>query len=307
MSKANGSRLAAAFSAEYDRAALYAETLHEARAQIETAGAGIGALVPAIRALRLTEAHLRRPLRLALMGEFNSGKSTLANLMLGNALLPTLQLSNTRIPTLIHYSPQPSITAGLDGGGSRPLTADAVETSADTICIRVGMPIPHLRACEIVDFPGFSDPWLSFGVLDIARHTIDAAIWCTFSTQAWKESECTAWRLLPARIRANSMLAVTSKDLLTPEQAPKVMARLRKAAGGDFSSFALLSSLQGRKALSAAGDVRDPGLWQTSGAEEFCAEVQDLLAGIRQHRLEKARGLTNRIAGSALTVLDVAG
>lgn len=286
---------------------LYAETLHQARAQIETAGDGIAALAPAVRALRLTEAHLRRPLRLALMGEFNSGKSTLANLMLGNALLPTLQLSNTRIPTLIHYSPEPSITAALDGGGSRPLTPDAVETPANTVYIQVGMPMPHLRACEIVDFPGFSDPWLSFGVLDIQRHMIDAAIWCTFSTQAWKESECTAWRLLPARIRAHSILAVTSKDLLTPEQAPKVMARLRKAAGGDFSRFALLSSLQGRKALGSSGEIRDPALWRTSGAEDFCASVQDLLAGIRQHRLEKARGLTNRIAGSALTLLEGAG
>jgi hypothetical protein len=85
------------------------------------------------------------------------------------------------------------------------------------------------------------------------------------------------------------------------------MARLRKAAGGDFSRFALLSSLQGRKALGSSGEIRDPALWRTSGAEDFCASVQDLLAGIRQQRLEKARGLTNRIAGSALTLLEGAG
>jgi hypothetical protein len=304
MSAANGPQLGAAFSVEYGRASNYAESLRQARLQIETAGAGLAALSPAIRALRQTEAHLRRPLRLALMGEFNSGKSTLANLMIGNALLPTLQLSNTRIPTLIHYSAEPVITAALEGGGARTLTADAIETPEETVCIQVGMPMPHLMACEIVDFPGFSDPWLSFGVLDIARHPIDAAIWCTFSTQAWKESECTAWRLLPARIRANSILAVTSKDLLTREQAPKVMARLRKAAGGDFSNFALLSSLQGRKALDAAGEIADPDLWQASGAEEFSAAIEQLFSAIRQQRIEKAQKLTNRIAGSALTMLD---
>jgi Dynamin family len=303
---ANGALLDAAFAKDHDRAAHYADTLRQARLQIETAGAGIDGLAPAIRALRHTEAHLRRPLRIALMGEFNSGKSTLANLMIGNALLPTLQLSNTRIPTLIHYSAEPVITAALEAGGTRVLTADALETPPGTVRIQVGMPMPHLTACEIVDFPGFSDPWLSFGVLDIARHPIDAAIWCTFSTQAWKESECTAWRLLPARIRAHSILAVTSKDLLTQEQAPKVMARLRKAAGGDFSSFALLSSLQGRKALDTGGRIRDPGLWQDSGADAFCATLETLLCGIRQHRLEKARHLTTRVAGSALSLLEAA-
>ncbi len=258
-----------------------------------------------LRALRYGEALLRRPLRLAVLGEANSGKSTLVNLLIGNAVIPTLQLSNTRMPTLLRYAPEASVAAITAGGLTVPLGTGAAPE--DMICAAVSLPVAHLRDCEVMDFPGFSDPWLGYGAMEIARHRIDAAIWCTFSTQAWKESECTAWRLLPARIRAHSILAVTSKDLLTPEQAPKVMARLRKAAGGDFSRFALLSSLQGRKALGSSGEIRDPALWRTSGAEDFCASVQALLAGIRQHRLEKARGLTNRIAGSALTLLEGAG
>lgn len=292
----------AAFRAGHDASLDFAEFVRSARLRLEKTGNGLARLTPALRALRHIEAQLLRPLRLAVLGEFNSGKSTLANLMVGNAPLPTLQISNTRIPTLLHYETDPVVTAMSRGGASRVL-ASTGDMPADTIRIHVGLPMPHLRACEIVDFPGFADPWLTYGVLDIARHPVDAAIWCTFSTQAWKESESTAWRILPARIRANSLLAVTNKDLLTSEQIPKVMARIRNAAGGDFKEFALLSALEGRKALGERGAVRDRGLWLASGAEDFFGGVQRLLSAIRRHRLEKAKALTSEIAGSALKVL----
>jgi Dynamin family len=291
-----------AFTAGHDASLEFAEFVRKARHRLEKTGDGLARLTPALRALKHIEAQLVRPLRLAILGEFNSGKSTLVNLMVGNAPLPTLQISNTRIPTLLHYAPSPVVSAALRGGVSRVLTTTS-EMPAETIRIRVGMPMPYLRACEIVDFPGFADPWLSYGALDIARHPVDAAIWCTFSTQAWKESESTAWRILPARIRANSLLAVTNKDLLAGDQMAKLMARIRKAAGGDFKEIALISALEARKGLSDRGEIGDPALWRASGAESFYGGVQRLLSAIRQHRLEKAKALTSKIAGSALKLL----
>jgi hypothetical protein len=301
--EANGHLPESAFTAGHEATLEFAESVLNARLRLETAGAGLARLAPAIHALRRIEAQLRRPLRLAVLGEFNSGKSTLANMMVGNAPLPTLQISNTRIPTLLHYESDPMVTVASRDGVSRTLTVTACEMPEDTIRIHVGLPMPHLLSCEIVDFPGFADPWLTYGILDIARHPVDAAIWCTFSTQAWKESESTAWRILPARIRAHSMLAVTNRDLLTGDQIPKVMARIRSVAGGDFREFALLSALHGRKALDDRGDVHDPDLWKASGADDFYVRIQRLLSEIRQRRLEKAKTLTIKIAASALKFL----
>jgi hypothetical protein len=301
--RVNEPLLESAFTAGHEIALDFARSVRNARLRLENAGAGLARLAPAIRALRHIEAQLLRPLRLAVLGEFNSGKSTLANLMVGNAPLPTLQISNTRIPTLLHYESDPVVTAVSRRGISQALSPTTREMPPDTIRIHVGLPIPHLRACEIVDFPGFADPWLTYGILDISRHPVDAAIWCTFSTQAWKESESTAWRILPARIRANGLLAVTNQDLLMDDQIPKVMARIQNVAGSDFKQFALLSALQGRKALNERGEVRDPELWQISGAEDFYLRVQRLLSAIRHHRLEKAKTLTSDIAGSALKFL----
>jgi hypothetical protein len=291
-------------AAGHDAAIAFADGVRQARLRLEAAGDGIARLAPSIAALRRIEQQLRRPLRLALLGEFNSGKSTLANLMIGNAPLPTLQISNTRIPTLIQYHAEPFVAAALPGGRVQRLTASAFDIPSETLRIHVGMPMPHLSACEILDFPGLSDPWLTYGIMDVARHPVDAAIWCTFSTQAWKESESTAWNLLPARIRAEGMLVVTNQDLLGPDQAAKVMARLRKVAGGEFKELGLISSVRARKALEEDGRIGDAQLWQASGAADFYGAVQRILSAIRQRRLEKAKALTSSIAGAALALLE---
>ena len=293
----------ALLAADHETLLKFAASVRRARQEIEAAaGAKLARLASGLRALARIEVILRRPLRLALMGEFNSGKSTLANLLIGNAPLPTLQLSNTRIPTLIHYHPEPVVTAFLDGGQAELLTLSNPKAPQDTLRIQVGMPMAHLGACEFIDFPGFSDPWLSYGAVEIGRHPIDAAIWCTFSTQAWKESESTAWRLLPARIRQSSILAVTSKDLLNQDQVAKVMARLARAAP-EFIAQVPVSALTARKAIDAAGNVKDAGLWRRSGADDLLSTAQRLLSRVRAQRLAKAKAMTSRIAASVLARL----
>lgn len=291
------------FADGHEAALKFAASVRRARADIAAvAGDDAKRLGSPLRALARIETLLRRPLRLALMGEFNSGKSTLANLLIGNAPLPTLQLSNTRIPTLIRYHPEPAVAALLEGGRSEALTLTRPEAPEGTLRIVVGMPVPHLAACEFVDFPGFADPWLSYGAAEIARHPVDAAIWCTFSTQAWKESESTAWRMLPRRIRSLSVLAVTSKDLLSDEQVAKVMARLGKAVP-EFTAQIAVSAVTARRAIGGDGGIEDEALWRNSGAEGLYAILHRLLSRVRAARLEKAKTMTNRIAEAALSRL----
>lgn len=281
-------------------AARFAGTVRRARLEIEAAAPDIHRLGNAARLLTRVETILLQPMRLALLGEFNSGKTTLANLLIGNAPLPTMQLSNTCIPTHIFYHDEPVVTATLANGQDERLTAQTVHPPDDTRRINVGLPVPGLRACEIIDFPGFSDPWLAFSGIDIASYSADIAIWCTFSTQAWKESEAVAWRLLPPRICRNGILAVTSKDLLQNDQAAKVLGRLQKMLKDEFQEVLLISSLEARKSLDPAGAVKDMPLWQHSGIADLRQSIHGVLSEIFRQRLEKAKELTNKIAQSAL-------
>jgi hypothetical protein len=281
----------------------FASQLHGIADDLAMQARGVRPVASVLRGLRRAEAILRRPLRLAIMGEGNSGKSTLANLLLGNAIIPTLQLPNTRIPTLLRFSASPAISAMMADGGRLPLAEGAIP-QGEMIGVEVGLPIVHLQACEILDFPGFADPWLGYGSMDVAPHRVDATIWCTFSTQAWKESERAAWRQLPARVRRHGLLVVTNKDLLRDEQAQKVTARLDKIALADFRGIALLSSLKALRSLDDKGASMDAALWHDSGAAGFLEATGQLLLHIRQERLRRVQGFANGVAGKALNHLN---
>ncbi|HKJ61045.1 MAG TPA: dynamin family protein, partial [Hyphomicrobiales bacterium] len=248
-----------------------------------------------VRAVRRTESLLRRPLRLALVGESNSGKSTVTNLLLGVDVLPAFQIANTRVPTLIRHGREPSVAAVMEGGKVLPL-GPKTRTQDEILYVRVELPLAVLRACEILDFPGLSDPLLGYDSANIFSHRIDAAIWCTFSTQAWKESESVAWSNFPARIREYGLLALTNKDRLKKDQLTKVKARLDKVARSDFQDFAFLSSLDALKALDSDGYVQNDEVWRDSGAADLHEKVGRLVLDLRLHRLRKAQALIGRIA-----------
>jgi hypothetical protein len=280
----------------------FASQLHGIADDLAMQARGVRPVASVLRGLRRAEAILRRPLRLAIMGEGNSGKSTLANLLLGNAIIPTLQLPNTRIPTLLRFSASPAISAMMADGGRLPLAEGAIP-QGEMIGVEVGLPIVHLQACEILDFPGFADPWLGYGSMDVAPHRADATIWCTFSTQAWKESERAAWQALPRRMRSHGLLAVTNGDLLRKEQAEKVLARLGKIANDDFAATVLVASLKAQRALDEAG-VADAALWRSSGGAGFLEAVGSILQQVRRDRLKRAQTFAMTIAGKALDHLS---
>lgn len=271
--------------------------------ELADAGGKMSMLAPTIRALRRTEAALRRPLRIAVIGESNSGKSTLVNLLLGISVLPTLQVSNTRFPTLVSYGENVAAAWMADCGKAVRLTGDAPMPDAPGI-VQVTLPLPQLQACEILDFPGFFDPLLAFDVDDLPRHRIDAAIWCTFSTQAWKESERASWLGLPLRTRRYGLLAITNMDRLRSDQAAKVAARLEKVARSDFQDLAYLASLDAQRAFDGKGALVDAELWRTSGAAQLSDNLGRLLQSLRIDRLRKAQTLVSQIAGKAFQRLQ---
>jgi predicted ABC-type transport system involved in lysophospholipase L1 biosynthesis ATPase subunit len=268
-----------------------------------TAERNLPHLAATVRAVGRTESLLRRPLRLALIGESNSGKSTVTNLLLGIDVLPAFQVANTRVPTLIRHGRNPSVAAVMDDGKLLPL-GPKTRTHDEIAYVLVELPFEGLRACEILDFPGLADPLLGYKSASIFSHRIDAAIWCTFSTQAWKESESAVWRNFPARIRENGLLALTNKDRLKKDQLAKVRARLDKVARSDFQDFAFLSSLDALKALDRDGHVQNDEMWHESGAADLHEKVGRLVLDLRGRRLRKAQALIGRIAGSALDRFD---
>jgi hypothetical protein len=217
----------------------------------------------------------------ALCGEFSAGKSSIVNLLLGCDMLPTSILSSTRRPTYLRYAPTVQIEAVSASGEREPVSPETIGllSREDIDHFEVGMPAELLRHVELLDTPGFADPFHDHHrTLDAVEGT-DIGVWCTLATQAWRESEHQTWLSLPSRFRSNGILVVTHVDTLanSGEQA-RVRMRLEREAGNLFGDIVLLSVPDAVRAVQADGRIADPGLWQESGGKAFVAALEKTVA-----------------------------
>ena len=297
-----------ALEALHEPTAKVVDQLKRARLRLERASSPELRLHPAIRALRRTELRLDRPLRIAMLGEVNAGKSSLANLLAGIESLPTAVVSNTRIPTLLYHAREPEIWMAHWNGSRERLGSDDDLPRQSIFRIEVGLPSARLRAIQILDLPGFSDLRSGRSDVDLGFHQVDAALWCTVSTQAWKESERCAWSMLPARLHERGILVSTHSDLLRdPADKRKLLERLRQDVGDSFRGIVLLSTLDALHVMGRDRKGLAGAAWVASGAETLGKELVALLANLREQRAAAALRMTGRIAQRALLRIDNGG
>jgi hypothetical protein len=227
---------------------------------------------------------------LALFGEFSAGKSSLANLLLGVDMLPTSVLSSTRLPTRLRHAERFTISTVAAGGERQELDLHKVKDLSRQAVreVEIGLPDQMLREFEILDTPGFADPYHDPDLALAAGDQAHLAIWCTLATQAWRQTEQLTWRSLPARLRSTGILVVTHCDVLRNEgDRQQLLARLQRQAAAYFRAIVLLSVPDAMRAR-AAGDAPDPELWEQSGGAQLLAQLHASLAVTAQQRRRAA-------------------
>jgi energy-coupling factor transporter ATP-binding protein EcfA2 len=271
--------------------------LDNAQAILRKASESYPVLQSPARAFEHVAWAVKRPMRLAILGETNSGKTSLANLIAGGVTLPAPPVANTRLPTLLQYAEAPFIRALYNNGSALALSpGDGVQLD-HIIRLEVGLPNDALRWLEVLDFPGGENPLLPIVTPSMFRHGVDAAIWTTVASQAWRSSEQLAWLELPRRIRSRSLLAVTHCDFIACEEdLRRLQARLRTAAKPHFWGMCFVGASDG--CLS--------GLPEATGTSDLISLISQLLRQFFAPRLEKAVSLTHRLAGRTLGRLNLA-
>jgi hypothetical protein len=195
-----------------------------------------------------------KPLSVAVIGEFNSGKTTLLNALLGAAVLPASFTTHTAYTTVVRHAVKPSLRAEIAQRRRVPIDWHELDgTPAHGICrLHVGMPLDPLRTLRAIDTPGLGlgDESVDARTLQYCRRTADVVIWCTPAMQAWKASEQQAWLALPKSVRRRGILAVTFMDQLrSPSDAGRLLARLSADAAPLF-----------RRMVTATAHAVDPAL-----------------------------------------------
>lgn len=214
----------------------------------------------------------RRP-RLAFMGEFSAGKSTLTNLLIGSKPLP-MKVTATQLPPVwLTYGEEGAHREDLDGELT-PLDMNDLSdvVPEETRCIRISIKAEILELCDLIDMPGISDPNMSPDLWQPVADQADLVVWCTHATQAWRQSEAAFWASLNSDIYNKSLLLLTRFDkLLNAHDRSRVLQRVRRETEGLFADCFPVSLTM----AAAAGD--DPDLWEESGAEPFMTRLVQLL------------------------------
>jgi predicted GTPase len=260
--------------------------LEASRQRIEEIARTKYGAVPLARLLARMERAVKSPPRVALLGEFNSGKSTLANALVGAEALPTSIHANTRVPLHVRFAAKPTLAVEMAGGVREAITMQSLSLlqSGRVRMLHAGVALDRLKKFELIDTPGLQ-PGGATSLAGAERFVLEAcrraniAIWCTAATQAWKASEAQMWRSLPDRLKSRSLLVATLADTLnTDRDRQRVEARLRAEAGPQFSAVVLVAAADVellRRSDREAPDFAER--WAACGGEALDRELQALI------------------------------
>ncbi len=251
-------------------------------------------------------AERSRPVRLAVVGEFNAGKSTFINALIGTDVAPTGVLPTTATIHDLRWAPDPFAKIVFVHGHEPSerivalgeLRATLLTLDPATLArVELRMPLPGLVRVEILDTPGFNAPDRRHA--DTARSVFeeaDVAIWLLDGTQALKESERAVLQEaerggLPVRLLVNKADRLQPGDLAKVMQNIEVaLAERRLAPWG--ATFGPPLAFSAKKAL--AGKLGDARALAESGWDAVEAFLeQEIIA--RSEEL-KERALRRRAA-----------
>jgi predicted GTPase len=235
---------------------------------------------------------------LVVVGEFNHGKTTFVNALLGHRALPVGVTPTTAAIHHIRWAETPEAFVVSNGGGRRAIPFDDAQrfsagggaSTADVDYLEIGYPASLLKErIVLVDTPGVND--LSLQRADITYSYIpraDAVLFLLDAGQILKESERVFLneKLLKAS-RDKIVFVITKWDLLSAAEQSEALAYAR----GHLSALVkepVVFPVSAERAL--AGDL------PASGVQELCTYLIRFLAE------ERGRILLDNALGEGLAV-----
>ena len=220
---------------------------------------------------------LDRPLLVAVMGEFNAGKSSFVNALAGEEVAPTGVTPTTATINVLRYGPTPAARVVAHDGSARDLPAADIarfltsldgEAASAVRLVEIFLPVETLRRVEIVDTPGLNSirPEHERVARDFLQEA-DAIVWVFGIGQAAKATEKAALEL--ARGAGKRVVGVLNKvDRADAAEIEAVTAHVVRSLGDlvdtvvPFSATRALAARRAGKtdptmtALTAALDER---------------------------------------------------
>jgi len=246
---------------------------------------------------------LDRPLLLAVLGEFNAGKSTLINAFVGAEVAPMGIVPTTATLNVLKAGSERRVCVVYRDGSTREgdftsltesLEQAERQDAAPVDHVEIRLPSPLLEQVWILDTPGLNalDPRHAELAKEAARRA-DAVVWVFDAAQAGKATEAAVLRAL--RESGRPIVPVLNKS---DRLAPAELERVQVALGGVLGEGEPPVALSARSALRArlAGDT------EATAESGFTA----LLTRLEQQIFSRSRALKRRASAQRLTAaIDV--
>lgn len=236
--------------------------------------------------------RLKKPVRIALMGRPESGKTSILNLLVGkiavspDAAMPTYQL--------VYGDPEETICTLADG------TKETLpHTNSDKIAdmtpafVEMRMPLPALGKISLLEVVVPDDPTALKRASQWASERCEVALWCT---QSFDAAEQAAWAPMPDILKDHAFLMVTKSDFLeTNGMLDQTVERIRAEAGDEFTQVLPIATKRALGARRPNGTV-DKDLMRASGGTALISAILKQVDQGRQTAVDMADVLLHQHA-----------
>lgn len=209
-------------------------------------------------ALDKLQMRAEEPMKVAITGQFSSGKSTFLNALLAKNILPTGITPVTSKVNYIRYGQEFKIKVHyLDGRdeyhdiSNIAHFTDQREFVEDIAYLTLYAPLEILKDVVFVDTPGLnsqahSDTETTAAVLK----EVDGIIWLTLIDNAGKKSELEVLENYLGEYQNKSLCVLNQKDKFTPKQIAQTTEYIKEAFGEFFSDVIPISAMQALESRS---------------------------------------------------------
>lgn len=190
------------------------------------------------------------PIKVAIVGQFSSGKSSFLNAFFKKDLLPVGVVPVTAKPTYIKYAPNYMLkVTHLDGYeeildiNKLSFFVDQRNKLKDIKNITIYCPNEILKHINFIDTPGLNSRSAA-DTKETLRILNDAfsVMWISLIDNAARASERDEILLVNERLRKNSIFLLSQKDRLSKEEIDRVLMHSKNTVGDLFSKIIPFSS-----------------------------------------------------------------